>query len=489
MRRQAGPIAGGAGAILIVLAAWACGSHTTGPAAIFTPTALGPTDPEVPNPLRGAYRWSGAETAAQLGPAHDEYRRYTWRELEAGEGDYSGIDRRLEADILAAAAAGRKYAFRVRAMRGLGTGLDVPDGLSAHGWWLDDNTFVPDWNDPVFLDRFRALMAELGRRYDRDPRIAWIDIGGYGLFGEWHVSGVDYSRAPAGIARATTASLIHIVDSHTIAFPDQRLVMMAGGADTAEAFEHAMLAPTLNPVGWRHDCLGLIRDDRGVFVEQIRRYADAAKFPVQHKYIYDQQRWKIAPVVTEYCTPRPDQTSPAGLTAFAAALGQVTDLHVSLVSNGNFAAPWDAFPPEQQADATAVGKAAGYRLVLNRIQLPQTVTPGAPFTIESSWSNLGVAPVYEAWQVILQLRAGTNVAWQGVSGLDLTQLQPAGSGNPPHVQTDVFSLPGLVPGGTYELVVVVHDPIGIRQPLALAIQGEGPDGSYALGAVTVSASP
>jgi hypothetical protein len=425
----------------------------------------------------------------QLGPAHDEYRRYTWRELEAGEGDYSGIDRRLEADIQAAAAAGRKYAFRVRAMRGLGAGRNVPDDLTARGWWLDGETFVPDWNDPVFLDRFRALMAELGRRYDRDPRIAWIDIGGYGLFGEWHVFGVDYSRAPAGIARATTASLIHIVDSHTNAFPDQRLVMLVGGEDIAEAFEHAMLAPTLKPVGWRNDCLGLIRDNRGIFVEHIRRYADAAKFPVQHKYIYDQQRWKIAPVVTEYCTPRPDQTSSAGLNAFAAALGQVTDLHVSLVSNGNFAAAWGAFRPEQQADAIAVGKTAGYRLVLDRIQLPQTLIPGASFTIESSWSNLGVAPVYEAWQVMLQLRASTNVVWQGVSGLELTQLQPAGSGNPPRVQTDTFSLPGSVPVGTYDMVVVVQDPIRIRHPLALAIQDRRPDGSYALGGVTVSRNP
>ena len=445
-------------------------------------------DPEVPSPLRGAYRWSGAETVPQLGPAHDEYRRYTWRELEAGEGDYSGIDRRLEPDIRAAVAAGRKYAFRVRALRGVGSGLNVPDSMTAHGWWFDGETFVPDWNDPVFLSRFRALLAELGRRYDRDPRIAWIDIGGYGLYGEWHVFGVDYSRAPAGISRATTASLIHIVDSHTNAFPDQRLVMMVGGQDVGAAFERAMLAPTLKPVGWRHDCLGLLSDEHGGFGEQIRRYADAARFPLHHKYIHDQQRWRIAPVITEYCTPRPEQRSPAGLNAFAAASGQVIDLHVSLVSNGNFAAAWSAFPPEQQADAIAVGKTAGYRLVLERTQLPQTLAPARSFTIESTWSNLGVAPVYEAWQVMFQLRAGSNPVWQGESGLDLTQLQPAGSGIPPRVQTDSFSLPASVPAGTYDLVVTVNDPIRIRRPLALAIQGRRSDGSYVLGGVSVSRS-
>ncbi len=488
MRDEATSIAGLTCATMIALGGWTCGGSSGSPAGeiTFAPTPLGPADPEVPNPLRGAYRWSGAESVAALGPAHDEYRRYTWRDLEAAEGDYSGIDRTLEADIRAAAGAGRKYAFRVRAMRGLGQGLKVPDYMRAHGWWVDDGTFVPDWNDPVFLDRFRALMAELGGRYGRDPRIAWIDIGGYGLFGEWHMSGVNYSRAPSGITRATTASLVRIVDAHTGHFPHQRLLMIVGGKDTAEAFEHAMVTPTDLPVGWRDDCLGLLRNSGGVFVEHFRRFADAAKFPVQHKYIYEQQRWKIAPVVTEYCTPRPEQATPAGLTAFAAALGQVKDLHVSLVSNGNFAAPWDRFPPEQQADGVAAGKAAGYRLVLDRVTLPGTVGRGAAFTVESSWSNQGVAPVYEAWEVTFELRAGTRVAWAGLSGLDLTRLQPASSGAPPLVQADTFSLLGSAPKGTYDLVLVVRDPDRIRPPLALAIPGAAPDGSYAVGRVKVS---
>mgnify|MGYP000721056614 CR=1 FL=1 len=47
---------------------------------------------------------------------------------------------------------------------------------------------VPVRSDP-FIVKGEALWAELGRRYANDPRLGYVDVGGYGKYGEWWVDG------------------------------------------------------------------------------------------------------------------------------------------------------------------------------------------------------------------------------------------------------------------------------------------------------------
>ena len=43
----------------------------------------------------------------------------------------------------------------------------------------------PDYADPSYLARHGAFIEELGRRYDGHPGVEFIDIGSYGIWGEW----------------------------------------------------------------------------------------------------------------------------------------------------------------------------------------------------------------------------------------------------------------------------------------------------------------
>ena len=52
-----------------------------------------------------------------------------------------------------------------------------------------DISAAPDWNNETFLARWEALWAELGKRYANDPRLGYVDVGGYGKYGEWWVDG------------------------------------------------------------------------------------------------------------------------------------------------------------------------------------------------------------------------------------------------------------------------------------------------------------
>ena len=436
----------------------------------FTPTPIA-SDVEVVNAMRGLYKWNGKEVAPQPAPSPDAYGRYFWRDLEVAKDvyDFSAI----ENEIKAAAAEGRKYSLRVRAMRDYEDGqLYVPAYLGSHGWWADTDddgqreTFVPDWNNWYVLARAKKLIARLGATYNADPRVAWIDIGIYGQFGEWYLNpSVDYSTAPAGIAPATLASLNAIVDMHVANFASKHLVAFLRRGAAFDAMLHAWSQTTTTyPVGWRADCLG-----RAGYFDQFMN--DTKLWPQVAN------RWKVAPVITELCYVTP------GSGAFAVALQQVKDLHVSLVSNGNTAS-WDSFNWTEQQQFLATGRAAGYRFTLDSVALPQVIAQGASFTAIARWSNRGVAPAYEPWKIRFQLRKpGTStVAWQGTSTLDLTALRPIlGSSH-----QDTFTLPSTIATGTYDVVVRVDDPRHTRAPLALAIVGRASDGSYKLGQISVT---
>lgn len=48
----------------------------------------------------------------------------------------------------------------------------------------DDNS--PDWNDDTLMVAMEEFIQMFGERYDGDPRIAFIEAGLYGFWGEWH---------------------------------------------------------------------------------------------------------------------------------------------------------------------------------------------------------------------------------------------------------------------------------------------------------------
>ena len=182
--------------------------------ATFQPTVLGATASQASNSLRGQYRWMGYDSQLAGWPSPDLYYRdqVYWGKLERQQDvyDFSVI----EAGLKNAAAVKGKFGFRVfaycpgcwmeqRADRASFPPVTPPylpaparDGDSrttptarpapSTGWSI---SAAPDWNNETFLARWEALWAELGRRYANDPRLGYVDVGGYGKYGEWWVDG------------------------------------------------------------------------------------------------------------------------------------------------------------------------------------------------------------------------------------------------------------------------------------------------------------
>lgn len=430
-----------------------------GPLVTFTPTPIPWSAADLVNPLRGYYRWYDAEPIPQARASYDHYIRFGWRQLEPTRGvyDFSAIEERM------ANAWGQQatFSFRVMAINEFTSPVEVPDYLvqEAGGTYCTyegRQVWVPNWNSPAFLERTRALMNALGARFNGDQRLGYYDMGIYGHWGEWHVNGLCAAPGTDQTKRA-------IVDAQYGAFSRSR-ILMNSGAQEIDAFLYAL---NKSPrVGVRVDAL-------------CSPWFDSQFNSSPAKLAAVQQRWKTAPIVTEFYG--------SGMTDFSQCEDQVKRWHVASVANAQINA-WSTYSGTQQSQIISTGKASGYRFLLNNVTFPSTIQTGVSFAITANWTNLGVTPAYTAHTAWFELRprGQASLAAGRNSLLNLQTLLPASQ---PLAVADRFILGSrtLPPsaGNQYDLSLVVLEDAGHRLPMSLAISGATGAGRYPLGTVTI----
>lgn len=414
----------------------------------FRPSVIPVSEAEVSNPMRGQYAWLGSAAQPDGWPMRDVYYRdqVYWGRVETAPGVYDWSW--FEAGLQSAASTKGKFGFRVMAYCPscwMNYRSDLPPVLPA---WLPrqaGTTDVPDWNSEAFLSSWERLMKAVGDRYRNDPRLGWVDFGGYGAYGEWQGGG------PTPVTRANGLRMMKVVVSN---FPNKHVVMNA--MDPVFTEDALNLSPR---IGARTDCLGA-PDMYSLFPTW-----DPARQPsLPH-------RWKTAPVLSEWCSN----------ADFVLGASQVKTWHITQTSSGNFRTAYADRTAEQQAGYIDAVKSSGYRYVVESVKVPGQWLPRSTAPVSLTIRNVGVAPTYDPWSVRLQLRrADGSVAATMPLTADLpTHLQGA------RTYTEQVPVP-KVATGTYTLAVVVADPSGYLPPMSLAIEGRAADGSYPLGAVRVA---
>ena len=138
---------------------------------------------------------------------------FRWEDLNTAEGvyDFTPIDTMLKA----CEQAGFTFALRIMPYS-TGSGSDdnygethdfVPDWVYAKGAKKnltkykygkgDTEIYVPDWSDPVYNKAYKDFITALAAKYDKDPRVEYIENRAYGNFGEWHASEFTDNHMPS----------------------------------------------------------------------------------------------------------------------------------------------------------------------------------------------------------------------------------------------------------------------------------------------------
>ena len=378
------------------------------------------------------------------------------------------------------------------------TGSGPTDG---YGSW------VPNWNSKYYLDRLKALHEALyahiksssytaaagpnqGKTIAFRDAIFCIDIRGYGSWGEWHSAGIInvMTSYPAG-RRPTATTLKTIIDHHVNIFTDHPLSIMIS------TFDAERLPNTDNPkevaayalgksnnwgkLGWR-------RDNWGATDGYIDGYlkGNTLSFGTSGPFnAIINERWKYAPVTGE----PPSWVASLGGCGYDDLERQVREYHATSVGNGNYGSTNLAGCAKE--NIRNAFKAAGYRFIIESGSISNIIKRDSAFTVTLNWKNTGIAPTYEKWNVVYELKDAANkTVWSATSQFtpgpktNIPGLLPSSAATP---ATDNFVLPATVQPGNYKLNLIIKDPGGYRSPLPLAIAGRNTDGSYTIKDVVV----
>ncbi len=387
------------------------------------------------------------------------YWRLYWSDVEPENGvyDWGRID----------------YIIEVARSRGQRVGLAImPVNGGPPQWYRDmgargfdyvpeqgGRSWMPDHNDPLYLEYFRRLVRKMGEKYDGHPDIDHVDMRSVGHWGEWHFSFVEPQPVVEPEIRRA------LVDIFLESFTETPLLMLIGGGDElAYAIE--------NGTGWRADCLG----DLGRFSPHWNHMSDAYQQYIDEAGAGD--AWKYAPVHFESCGVM--QVWADSGYDIEHIFNEALRWRVSVFNNKS-----SPVPPRWWSAAKKFMKKMGYRFVINYLTIPDQVTAGETLKVESEWGNIGVAPVYRNYLVsfkIIDINRRQSIILNDPSyNTDLRSWLPGNH----RLDLDLKIPPGTRPG-RYHLAVALLDMHTGRPAIQLAIEGKDANNWYILTEVTVN---
>ncbi|QEH37817.1 hypothetical protein OJF2_64080 [Aquisphaera giovannonii] len=334
-------------------------------------------------PMTGIVLWSTNEAAASS-PIQLEFRYFGYDEVVREEGmyDWSAVERFLD-DV---AGRGHQAVLRWHDTY-VGKPSSVPPYIRALEGYRGQTaksegkpTGFPDWSHPElrrftleFFDRFAA-------RYDRDPRLAFLEVG-FGLWSEYHLY-----DGPMEMGR-TFPSLEYQRDfanhlSKRLAQTPWMVSVDAAGEWSPFAKDKALLALPFGVFDDSFNCVQHARENEPNW--------DAL----------GRDRWKIAPAGGEFSfyerKDQRDALAPAGPHGESFE-HEAARFHLTFILG-------DAQPRFQKPDRIReASMACGYRFRVARFE-------ASPTRSEVTVENKGVAPIYhDAFPAVNGVRSNDSL--------------------------------------------------------------------------------
>jgi len=434
----------------------ACGG---GSGASSTPTAttysLKTVSAPVDNPLKGFVPFAGDYTAHTEMPHSMEF---TYVPLSAVQTGYTTFDwSSLETQLDTIAARGHQAVLRFY--------LDYPDtsygmpsflsGVAKHSYTdysngVDATSYCPDYTDADLKTALGDFIAALGARYDGDQRIAFLQVGLLGFWGEWHTYPHTDWTPSAGLME-------YVLDAFQAGFSNTVLLMRE--PKTGVTVDRPRL-------GFHDDsfCYNTLGSETWYFWPQLQAAGLSAA-------------WRTRPIGGEL---RPELQTCIWDAASCAPSGQdfatsVSTTHASWMINQGFFATMSA---DQRASALVGARSLGYELYVDQAVL-QPVQAGGSLSLTIHVQNLGVAPFYYPWTVKVGVLDATGTLHPWDTAWDLRTVIDSAQ-----TWSHTVASPGLS-AGTYRLVVGVPGPNGTFLRFANATQDQDLSGWLTVGSFQV----
>lgn len=389
-----------------------------------------PAEGPLANPLKGWCPYPDDDAIRQ--PYSMVFQYVSWRELEPNRGEYRFAEWEKAWD--GKAGKDKHVIFRVY--------VDYPKKPSGLPDWLrkagvkevayEDHGGgkSPDYDDPRMVEGMERLIAALGKRYNADPRIAFVQLGLLGFWGEWHTF-------PRPKLYASPDTERRIVDAYRKAFPAKSLMVRYARGHPGQ-----------------QDWIGF-HDD--MFPEDTDNGKDWSFLAAVRK-AKRTENWKVAVVGGEMV---PGQAARWLGEDFETTLAMLERSHFTWV--GPYCPALVRSHDEQfRKRSERLIRKMGYEFRIEEVSHPAASKAKQPVRIALTGKNLGVAPFYYPWPVEWALLdSAGKVVSLATTDWDIRKWLPGDFAERTALGFDA-------PPGTYRLALGIRDPWKDRPAIGFA---------------------
>jgi len=333
--------------------------------------------------------------------------------------------------------------------------------------------------DPSFPERVKTLVKKLGEAWDNDPRVAYVEMGIIGEWGEQHDPDLSTYWAPHDEPR-------HVLNRTWI----DGMQKVLGDAFTA-AFKNKKVMVRYAYEFKDYD-FGIYWDSWAQKDEKVRGYDEMKKLG---------DRWKTQPIGGEITW---NWGSMAKFKSFEDVVAdpeffELTIEHIrNLHCNHLGGITWANFnDPVFKKNAEKLQQALGYRYVLSDVTYPANIQRGKPFKVAFNVTNTGSSPFYYNWpvQVVLLDAAthkkvwtktlnGVNIAnWQPGDNWDIKEKAYKAKPQTYHIDSELQGVD--TPAGKYIIALAIADPAGMHPSIRFANKNYFNGGYHPVGYIGV----
>ncbi|OUN78959.1 DUF4832 domain-containing protein [Alistipes sp. An54] len=330
----------------------------------------------------------------------------------------------------------------------------IPGSVGAYVESQDSLTVIQGgYFDPSFPDRVRKLVRKLGEAWDNDPRVAYVEMGIIGEWGEHHDPDLSTVFPPHDEPK-------HVAGRTWI--PGMEKVL---GDAFSEAFHNKKVMVRYAYEFKEYD-FGIYWDSWAQPQEIDRGY---------HAMRARGDYWRTQPVGGEITWNWGDLGKYPGFEEVVAddttrriVIEQIRNLHCNHLGGITWA---DFNDPQFARNAAELQKAMGYRFVLSKASYPCRIDPGQAFQLEFEVQNTGSSPFYYDWPVevaLLDVQTREKVWGTVLDNVQISQWMPGDDWDmdleayrTPAETVRIESHPSLdasIPTGRYILALGILDP-------------------------------
>ncbi|HYX06578.1 MAG TPA: malectin domain-containing carbohydrate-binding protein, partial [Bacteroidales bacterium] len=336
------------------------------------------------------------------------------------------------------------------------------DSSNGNEYWPSDLT-PGDWSSQEFKDRVVKLIYKLGEAWDYDPRVAWVQTGIIGYWGE--------QENPVGVDEDGWAK--RLGEAYDAAFNNKKLVVRNQGPWDENGFEWGVYWDSFGHPGQKNGAWKSIQETnaRGRYLNQI----------VEGEVAYNWGNDIFDPLYGS--TP----TITLGIDEYTMnMIDVIRELHctgLGWIAGYKLDGRDGTDPDKVRANASIMQKAFGYRFVLPEFSCSSRANQGEIMDINFKVKNVGSAPFYENWPLAFVLINETTeeIVWkQDLLSVDIRNWRPGSNysystgtyQNPAeeYVVDTTVTIPNDIPIGQYMAGLTILEPYSQTPGIFFAVK-------------------